>query len=82
MASSGWYAARKRNVIGYRFTGGNAKIACLVASNANSDGFETGREQPRVTGVCPAEDVFSLLSDLLPLLPIGATESPYRVALS
>lgn len=69
MASSGWYAACKRDVIGYRFTGHSAKIACLVASNANSDSFETEREEPRVTGVCLAEDIFSLLSDLPPLLP-------------
>lgn len=68
MASSGWYAACKRDVIGYRFTGHSAKIACLVASNANSDSFETGREEPRVTGVCLAEEIFSLLSDLPPLL--------------
>lgn len=77
-ASSGWYAACKRDVIGYRFTGHSAKIACLVASNANSDSFQTGREEPRVTAVCLAEDVFSLLSDLAPLLPRDGSD---RVAL-
>lgn len=77
-ASSGWYAACKRDVIGYRFTGHSAKIACLVASNANSDSFQTGLEEPRVTPVCLAEDVFSLLSDLAPLLPRDRSD---RVAL-
>lgn len=82
--SSGWYAACKRDVIGYRFMGHSAKIACLLPSNANSDSFETGREEPRVTGVFLAEDIFSLLSDLPPLSSpeIGKAESPYRVAFS
>lgn len=47
----------------------NAKIACLVAPNANSDSFETGREERGVTGVCLGEDIFPLRSDLPPLLP-------------
>lgn len=73
--------------LGIDSRGRGAKIACLVASNANSDSFQTGREEPRVTGCVSCRGY--LLSALWSPPPhpssspeIGATESPYRVALS